>query len=222
VTVALTLSYSVGGFVMDGEETYFKETVKGAVTTRDGSGKIMTEKLTNKELLMAMNEYDQLDGTIVGWSIVMIDGQNLYAIKKNVPAVEVPVALSSGESPPVSAYSSKYTFNEDTLKETYTESGSVKTVGNVSSEFFMVELQGLATYSYKTVKGKLGTGDSAAFYGADNEMDAFYLGGASKLSGLSGGSTGGSADDYSLVEGSISFSAETVVDLDLIGVSGGI
>jgi hypothetical protein len=218
VTVALTSTYSVDGLVVDGEPTSVKETVKGAVTTVESSMKLKIEKFTNKELLTAMAEDAQLDGTIVGWSIVMIDF-DCYAIKKGMSAVTVPVNFSTDEDLFVSAYTAKYSYNDDTTKETFTESGSGKTVGYVSSDFFAVEAQGTASYSYKAVKGKLGTGEFAQEYGGDNGNDAYYLEGASKLSGLSGKFTDG--EGGSLIEGSISFSAQTVVDLDLIGVSAG-
>lgn len=215
VTVALTSSYSVGGFLVNGELTDSKDTVKGVVTTTDVSTKIKIEKVTNKELLMAMKEADLLDGTIVGWSIVLIDGfysNGFYAIKKGLSALAVPLEVdyNSGYA---YASTSKYTYNEETFKETFTESGSGKFLVNVSSDLFMVNLQGVGTINDKTVKGKLGTQE----YGGDNPNSAYYLGGASKLSGLSGKFDDGAGGN--LIEGSISISAASVVDLVLIGVT---
>jgi hypothetical protein len=88
-------------------------------------------------------------------------------------------------------------------RETYSETGSAK--ATVTIEFSEFKLQGLLNGTYKYVTGILGKGETAKPY----EM---LLDGALKISSL----TGTFAGEY-VGDGTISFAASKVVDLETLG-----
>lgn len=240
VTIALTVSQSVGGFkVVDpytGETSYeYVKITEGkpdkngdVVTTTETKTVVQTFKAGNAEILQGLLDDGELpDDTLKGWSIVGVRAleeglgyDGIYAVKKGQPAVFIPgvdeessdLLPFKGQASTTAGKETTSTASSDITKISYSENG--KAVFGFSYDGF--EVQGVGTYSYKFAKGTFGKGSAAVSYSIDD------LSGAVKTTGLNGTFETSSLDEEGnpgngVIEGSISIAAEVVLDLEPLG-----
>ena len=233
VTIALTVSLENGGFkVVDPETkevTYESEKITEGkpdkngivVTTTETKTVVQVVKFGNAQLLNDLLEDGSLpDETVKGWSIVSVSGLEdqtfqLYAVKKG----QEPVLIDNGTEEGVIYYEtyvyalaekSTYTSEYPDFVTMVSSSATSKAVVGLSYDGF--EIQGVETASAKYAKGNFGKGANAIPYET-------ILPGAGKIAGISGNFTSDDDGSSAVVEGSFSFAASAVLDLETLGFS---
>ncbi|OYU46343.1 MAG: hypothetical protein CFE44_02595 [Burkholderiales bacterium PBB4] len=114
------------------------------------SQKIVTKKLSNKEILEALKQ-DGLISSITGWSIVLITNDEGEVVgtrinKKNTPSIDISEYFSANDKFSVQAYNGRYVAN----KRVYQAVGQIVTLAEVEIDIddFQATAQGVLNANY--------------------------------------------------------------------------